>query len=924
MTELADALRRLLVQRGLTVYQLTLRSGLGRTTVSQALNGGKLPSERTVIALASALGAHPGPLLELRRTKSGPTSPNFEQQYRDYLVARHSHLDIIGLDLSRPDRAHWPLDTAYLSLELADSTPQPFGEDRVHRVQRAEQALAGKQRILVRGQAGSGKTTLLQWLAVATAQGTLPEELDHLRGGMPFLLPLRRLVRSELPGPERFLEGPLAAGQPKGWVHQILSAGSGLVLVDGLDEVRQRDRAEALDWLRALIAAYPESFFAATTRPGAVAEGILTGQQFAELTVRPMSPADVSVFVTRWHDAARVEASPEEHARLDELEVQLLDSVRAQRDLAQLTTTPLLCALVCALHRDRRGQMPHGRKALYEAALSMLMIRRDRERNIGAPEGVELDEYQATELLQRLAYWMINNGLVEADFEDAAAKIESALPAMPEVAEQGNARQVLTHLISRSGLLRQPTAETVDFIHRTFQDFLGAKAAVASLDFRSLVSHAVDDQWEDVVRMAVALARPGEAASMLRQLVDGGDKSTTHETRLHLLAAACMEQVTVLDPAVRAAVERRLKSLLPPQWYGAMERIAACGPMVLDLLPGPEELNEIERGLVVETAVKVGGAAALPLLKNFRSFQGRNLWSTLGRVWEDPRISTDEYVHEVLSHHPGEGSIAITTIEQLHAMSEVPAVTGIEFNGPFTDDDIAGVKHLGTCQSLMLRGIQLRSLEFLLEHPGITYLYLTDCQIEEGLTSIENMALQGLQVFGTPHHDLTVVSRLNNLHDLSIGQPLGCASLRSFQAPRGLTWLSLVNDALSATSLDGISLFSELEGLVVEPQNHQGLSEITELPKLRTLSLISDSLRELPTLADLQVLYITGAIGSLSKVPQAFPSLQEFSITCGSQVSLLDLAPLHDLPQLKQVTITGSAHLENIDLPASVTLRLHR
>jgi hypothetical protein len=53
-----------------------------------------------------------------------------------------------------------------------------------------------------------------------------------------------------------------------------------------------------------------------------------------------------------------------------------------------------MCALVCALHRDRRGHLPHSRMELYQAALSMLLVRRDRERSIDVPEGIQLTEHQ--------------------------------------------------------------------------------------------------------------------------------------------------------------------------------------------------------------------------------------------------------------------------------------------------------------------------------------------------------------------------------------------------------------------------------------------------------------------------------------------------------------------------------------------------
>ena len=48
-----------------------------------------------------------------------------------------------------------------------------------------------------------------------------------------------------------------------------------------------------------------------------------------------------------------------------------------------LATTPLLCAMLCALHRERGRQLPYDRIELYEAGCEMLLERRDMERQMG-------------------------------------------------------------------------------------------------------------------------------------------------------------------------------------------------------------------------------------------------------------------------------------------------------------------------------------------------------------------------------------------------------------------------------------------------------------------------------------------------------------------------------------------------------------
>jgi predicted NACHT family NTPase len=161
--------------------------------------------------------------------------------------------------------------------------------------------------------------------------------------------------------------------------------------------------------------------------------------------------------------------------------------VNTRRDLGRLATNPLMCALLCALNRDRRMQLPRARKELYDAALDMLLVRRDTEREIVGVEGVDLTREEQAALLQRLAYWLIRNGQVEAERAEAVEMVAEWLAAMPQV--QGSAQEVFAHLLIRSGLLREPAPGAVDFVHRTFQDYLGVKAAVEARDFGVLVQN---------------------------------------------------------------------------------------------------------------------------------------------------------------------------------------------------------------------------------------------------------------------------------------------------------------------------------------------------------------------------------------------------------------------------------------------------
>ncbi|MFJ6507725.1 NACHT domain-containing protein [Streptomyces sp. NPDC091879] len=600
----------------------------------------------------------------------------FEQRYLEHLRKKHGKLTIHGIDLSSsPTR--WPLDVAYLNLETTRRVPSPAPRGETGQAYQraladgtepADQVLDADRRVLLRGEAGSGKSTLVQWLAVTAARGGSTGRLDHLDGRVPFVLPLRTLTRHglRLPNPRDLLAAtgcPLAGGQPDGWEDRVLLAGRGLILVDGIDEVPEPERERTRGWLRDLMETYDgENRWLVTSRPSAVGHDWLVEDGFREVTLSAMGPADVAAFIGRWHAAAG--AGSDDGGELDRYTAQLRTAVRTQPDLGRLATNPLMCGLICALHHDRRGSLPHGRKDLYEAALSMLLSRRDRERDMALPA---LREEPQLAVLQLLAYWLIKNGRTEMDRSRAEAIVARVLPSIPEVAELGGAPAVLDHFVQRSGLVREPAPGTVDFVHRTFQDFLGARAAVEEGDFGLLVEHADDDQWEDVIRMAVALARPREREAIFRELLVRGEHAPDQRVRarIHLLAAACLEHATSLAPSVREAVERATAALVPPGNEEEARALADVGPLILHLLPGPGDLDDdMAAYRTVIAASHIASDAAVAFLARFTGHPFVRVRAQL--MWAWSRFDSARYADEVIGRLDPEGLIhTVRTDEQL-------------------------------------------------------------------------------------------------------------------------------------------------------------------------------------------------------------------------------------------------------------------
>ncbi|NEE15071.1 NACHT domain-containing protein, partial [Streptomyces sp. SID7499] len=315
-------------------------------------------------------------LVEDVRDRVGPRPDaadlEFEGRYAEFVATANGRVELFGLTLGR-SAGGWPLETAYISLSVSgyevDGGHVPGQPVRTSIG--IEQALGEWDRLLLRGPAGSGKSTLVQWLALNAARRTFGGELADWNRCVPFVLRLRAFTALDvLPAPADFLRAagvPLHGSAPAGWADRLLQQGRALVLVDGVDEVPDRLRKRTERWLRDLITAYPRARYVVTTRPSAVPETWLSSSGFEPHTLLAMGPEDVRAFIGHWHRAARSECrSEEERAELDPYEKALRRAVGTRRDLGLLATNPLMCALLCALNRDRRMQLPRARKELYD------------------------------------------------------------------------------------------------------------------------------------------------------------------------------------------------------------------------------------------------------------------------------------------------------------------------------------------------------------------------------------------------------------------------------------------------------------------------------------------------------------------------------------------------------------------------------
>ncbi|MHB9758621.1 NACHT domain-containing protein [Streptomyces sp. BYX5S] len=805
----------------------------------------------------------------------------FLREYLELVAASLDEMELFSFAAEAMPRAR--LSVAYVSLRAGDeagpAAPRPgrsvrtgagawVEAEEAGQGQGVEAALRPHRRVLLRGEAGSGKTTLLRWLAVTAARSVFTGELDGWNGLVPVLVKLRRYAGRPLPRPDELLDsvaGPLTGHMPSAWMDRHLAAGRVLLLVDGVDELLSEDRARVRQWLRALLLAYPDNRVVVTSRPAAARWDWLRAQDFKTLRLNRMRPSDLVAFVRQWHEA--VAASGDRlPCRVDELpfyERSLLTSVQDRAHLQALAGTPLVAALLCALHLSRRRQLPRNRMELYQVALETLVQRRDAERGVPSAGALPLSLTDKVHILRALAWRLSDNNRSEISHDVAVVHVNLVMRSMRHL-DNVDPGAVLDHLIARSGVLRAPAEGWVDFMHRTFQEYLAAAEAAAQDRMGNLVERAHLDLWRETVVLAAGHANQRQRVELVGGVLDRARAEPRNRRTLRLLAAACLETMTTVPTQLLEQLDAAQDSLLPPRRHSDATSLATVGASLTRRLP--ESLDGLPPGIAtatIRTAALIGGAPALDLLVEYTKDPRPQVHRALAGAWEyfDPQ----EFARRVLAALPLDRTwLSLTHAGQWPVVLKLREARMVAVQYPFPHG-LAESRALGELDWLWLPSLRGESdLSPLRERPTLRNLSLwgdvplTDVSPVADLPELENLQLQFWPEL-PPAADVPLPSGLTSLGlghfppgtDLSpllVPRPLTFLLLQGSGHPVGLEELGAAHPGLRSLILYGFDLSRwlpidgalpssvaklDLRGCVLP----RDLSPIAALPRLREVIL---------------------------------------------------------------------------------------
>ncbi len=506
----------------------------------------------------------------------GVTDRDEEAALRDYLEHVLRETGAISFLFVRPAgqrhklRTEAELEAVYVPLHVQDpdrpaaKTPDGKGtidrepdEDRAPTLS-IDEVLARHPIFLLRGKPGSGKTTLLRHLAHTFAGGQAAEQLGW-RGEplLPILIPLRNFGRflednrKEYTSPaplalRRFIEDyfkEYELGLPPDFFRRRLDQGHCLLLLDGLDEVADKN-------LRAAVAQYVSSFLK-HYEPKGNRFGLSSREkgydEVAAYLPRPVV-CDVQDLEPEGRDrlvANLLRQFDDDPRRCHEETRDLLHDIANRRQVDSLSRNPLFCTTLVLVYKYRGRKLPERRVDVYQEVVTLMLGFWETQR-AGVADARELalmdgtgrsfmDENEAIEAKQRaltdLADWMQQEakeaGVQKEEALDHLAAYFGAREGANPAQQRDWARGFLDVAHQRSGLFIEVDPGIYSFSHGHFREYLAATALVDRTDeamVSAVLAHAAEGWWEEVIKLAVAHERLSSSRRelLLRAMIDGG------------------------------------------------------------------------------------------------------------------------------------------------------------------------------------------------------------------------------------------------------------------------------------------------------------------------------------------------------------------------------------------------------------------
>ena len=339
---------------------------------------------------------------------------------------------------------------------------------------------------------------------------------------------------------------------PIDWISKLLSKNIEIILlIDGLDEVPENRRSAVWELIRSVARDYPNVRMLLTSRhissvhlsDGSYRSDLFQEKElffratklwnkpkdFFEFVVSPLNDIEISNLIDRWFSGIDLDhVFFEKREKLgfypDFLKNEIFQEKHSQ--ILELARTPLLASLICMSFLYSRARLPDTKKEIYDFSVKLMVSFRDKAKKIQDPlPFINFEAEERIELLKVIALNMqdgisskSSDQTVEVNKNTVLTWIVKWLERYPRLSERED--EYLKFLIDRCSILREPNFNKIDFIHRSFMEYLAAEKIAKERSPYQIRDKIKRDEWTNTLHFCMTTNVGGAyyGASVIKEM----------------------------------------------------------------------------------------------------------------------------------------------------------------------------------------------------------------------------------------------------------------------------------------------------------------------------------------------------------------------------------------------------------------------
>lgn len=388
-------------------------------------------------------------------------------------------------------------------------------------------------KLIILGKPGAGKTTFLKYVALQCNTGKFKPK--HV----PIFVTLKDFAEAaKKPELLEYINHQFAScGIAATEVIYLLKQGRVVVLLDGLDEVKEEDSKHVLKEIRNFSNQFRDNHFLITCR---IAAQEYIFDKFTEVEVADFDIRQIREFANNWFQGNQ------------EKRENFIKRLNCNNKITEIATNPLLITLLCLVFEES-GSFPRSRCQLYKEGIDIMLKKWDAKRGIERDQVYKnISPQRKEELLSKIALTTFEQGnyffkqkVVEKYITDYICNLFGA--NTDPKALQLDSEIMLRSIEAQHGLLVERAKGIYSFSHLTFHEYLTSVEIVFrtnpldKLEER-LLPHIVEQRWREVFLLTSELL--SNADELLKSMKDKIDQLLTADNYLQKFLKKINEKST--------------------------------------------------------------------------------------------------------------------------------------------------------------------------------------------------------------------------------------------------------------------------------------------------------------------------------------------------------------------------------------------